>query len=322
MVAVIAALVVAGAVYAGGGYLAYEQLSVVHPKCGTRPFAAQTPADFTVTGGATPDAAGLDLSPYRFTDYAEVEFPTRGGGLTIRAWYTPPRQTGGPVVVIVHGYDSCRRDWNVLLPAGMLHRAGFGVVLPDLRNHGDSDVDDGRWAGGAKEYRDVLGAWDWLRGQGVPAERIGLLGMSLGAGTVTIATGEEPLLAATWADSSYATYAVAAAEYAESKGYPGWVAGAAIPVGRLLGDSELATLEPAAEVTKLDGRPFFIVQGIDDSTVLAHNAIDLAAAAEAGGTLVEPWLIPKAEHTREILLVADRYEARLDDFFRSSLGAP
>jgi pimeloyl-ACP methyl ester carboxylesterase len=209
-----------GTVYAAGGYLAYEELSVVHPHCGSRPFATQTPADFTVTGGGAADAAGLDITPYRFSDFSEVEFPTRGGGLTIRAWYAPPRQAGGPVVVVVHGRDACRRDWSVLLPAGMLHRAGFGVVLPDLRNHGDSDIDNGRWAGGAKEYLDVLGAWDWLRGRGVAAERIGLVGMSLGAATVTIATGEEPAVAATWADSPYATYGVAAAEYADSSRPP------------------------------------------------------------------------------------------------------
>jgi dipeptidyl aminopeptidase/acylaminoacyl peptidase len=311
-----------GTVYAAGGYLAYEELSVVHPHCGSRPFATQTPADFTVTGGGAADAAGLDITPYRFSDFSEVEFPTRGGGLTIRAWYAPPRQAGGPVVVVVHGRDACRRDWSVLLPAGMLHRAGFGVVLPDLRNHGDSDIDNGRWAGGAKEYLDVLGAWDWLRGRGVAAERIGLVGMSLGAATVTIATGEEPAVAATWADSPYATYGVAAAEYAESNGYPSWVAGAAIPVARLLGESRFATLEPAAEVAKLAGRPFFIVQGIDDTTVRAHNAIDVAAAAEAGGTFVEPWLVPKAGHTREVLLVTDRYEARLIGFFSEAIGAP
>ena len=211
-------LVAASGVYVVGGYLAYEELSVVQPHCGGQPFASQTPADFTINDTSIPNPP--DVASYRFTDFNEVAFPTRGGGLTIRGWYAPPRQTGGPVVLLVHGYNACRRDWSVLLPAGMLHRAGFGVLLPDLRNHGDSDIDDGRWAGGAKEYLDVLGAWDWLRAQGVPAARIGLFGVSLGAATATIATGEEPGITATWADSSYASFSVAAAEYADSRGYP------------------------------------------------------------------------------------------------------
>ena len=58
----------------------------------------------------------------------------------------------------------------------MLHRNGFSVFLMDLRDHGDSEGDDARFAGGSEEYMDVLGGWDWVRSQGVPAARIGLLG--------------------------------------------------------------------------------------------------------------------------------------------------
>ncbi|HYM84889.1 MAG TPA: alpha/beta fold hydrolase [Candidatus Dormibacteraeota bacterium] len=322
-VAVILALVALlgmGVVYVAAGYLAYEDLSVVHDHCTDRSFSAATPADFSVSD--TSVAKVPDAAPYHFTDFSDVSFPTRGGGLTIRGWYAPPRTPGGPVVIAVHGYDSCRRDWAVLLPAGMLHRAGFGVLLPDLRNHGESDSDGGRWAGGAKEYLDVLGAWDWLRGRGVPAARIGLLGVSLGAATVTIATGEEPRVAATWADSPYASFSIAAAEYAESKGYPGWVAGPAIPIGRLLGDPALGTHDPADEVLRLAGRPFFIVQGMSDTTIRPHNAIDLSVAAEKAGTSIEPWLIPGAQHIREMLLVTDRYEQRLVSFFAGAIGRP
>ena len=309
-----------GAVYAGAGYLAYQDLSVVVPHCGTRAFAHQTPADFTISDAGVPQPP--DVAPYRFTDFTDVALPTRGGGLTIRGWYAPPRRPDGPVVIVVHGYNACRRDWSVLLPAGMLHGAGFGVLLPDLRNHGDSDIDDGRWAGGAKEYLDVLGAWDWLRARGVPASRIGLFGVSLGAATVTIATGEESAVAATWADSSYATFTVAAAEYAGSKGYPEWVAGPAIPIGRLLGDTALGTHDPIDEVLHLRGRPFFIVHGLADTTIRPHNAIDLAVAALKGGTSVEPWLVPGAEHVQEMLLVTERYRTRLLAFFGGAIGAP
>ena len=318
LVAVVAIVAILGlGAYLGAGYLAYDKLSTVVPHCDDASYKDQTPADFSITGAAvTPD-----VSAYHFSDYTDVSFPTRGGGLTIRAWYAPPRDPGGPVVIVVHGYDACRRAWNVLLPAGMLHAAGFGVLMPDLRNHGESDIDDGRWAGGAKEYLDVLGAWDWLVGQGVPSSHIGLFGASLGAATVTIATGEEPRIAATWADSSYADFETAATEYAESKGYPGWVAGPAVPIGHLLGDTALGTKDPIEEIGRLAGRPFFIVHGLDDTTILPHNAIELAQAASRAGTPIEPWLVPGAEHTQEMLHVTDRYAARLVQFFSGAIGS-
>ena len=318
-VAVVAIVAILGlGAYLGGGYLAYDDLSVVVPHCGTASYRDQTPADFSITG----EAVSPDVSAFHFSDYADVSFPTRGGGLTIRAWYAPPREVGGPVVIVVHGYNACRRAWNVLLPAGMLHQAGFGVLMPDLRNHGESDSDGGRWAGGAKEYLDVLGAWDWLVGQGVPSSHIGLFGASLGAATVTIATGEEPRVAATWADSSYSDFETAASEYAESKGYPGWVAGPAVPIGHLLGDPALATKDPVDEMAHLAGRPFFIVHGLEDTTIRPHNALDLAKAASHAGTPVEPWLVPGAQHTQEMLLVTDRYDARLVQFFSGAIGSP
>jgi len=152
--------------------------------------------------------------------------------------------------------------------------------------------------------------------------RIGIFGVSLGAATVTIATGEEPRIAATWADSSYARFAVAASEYAESKGYPGWVATSAVPLGRMLGDTELGVRDPADEVARLAGRPFFIVQGLEDTTVRPHNGVDLASAATRGGTSVEPWFVPGATHVREMLLQTDRYERTLDGFFSTAIGTP
>lgn len=316
----VAALVAVGG-YLGAGAYAYLQLSSVHPACGTRPFAAQTPADFEAYDGD--GSLVVDTTPYRFSDYTTVALPSRDSSLTIRGWYAPPASDpAGPVVIAVHGRDSCRRDPVVMLPAAMLHRAGFGVLIIDLRNHGDSDADNGRWAGGAKEFRDVLGAWDWLIGQGVDPARIGLFGASLGAGTVTIAMGEEPRVVATWADSSYADEAIAAGEYAQHKGYPSWVSTSALPIGRLLSDPELGTRSPIEAVSRLAGRPFAIVHGLADATIRPHHAVDLAAAAYAGGTPVSPWLIPGAEHTEGMLLVPDAYEARLIAFFTSALGAP
>jgi dipeptidyl aminopeptidase/acylaminoacyl peptidase len=93
-------------------------------------------------------------------------------------------------------------------------------------------------------------------------------------------------------------------------------------MGRLAGEPTLATKDPALEAQRLGGRPFFIVHGLADTTVLPHHAVDLAAAAFAGGTAVEPWIVPGSSHTQEVFDVPDRYEARLLAFFSGALGAP
>jgi hypothetical protein len=49
--------------YLGAGYLAYQGLSVVTPRCGDKPFAGATPADFAFTAEA--GAAAPDTTDYR-----------------------------------------------------------------------------------------------------------------------------------------------------------------------------------------------------------------------------------------------------------------
>ena len=91
IVLALVALIVAACVYLVGGYLAYDALSVVQPHCAGGAFASQTPADFAIDESSIPGRP--DAAPYRFTDFSEVAFPTRGGGLTVRGWYAPPRQS-------------------------------------------------------------------------------------------------------------------------------------------------------------------------------------------------------------------------------------
>ncbi len=64
--------------------------------------------------------------PYAMPAPQDVTFHSRDphiAGLTLRGWWIPGRTATGPSVILVHGLKSCRRDENVLMPAGMLRRA-------------------------------------------------------------------------------------------------------------------------------------------------------------------------------------------------------
>jgi uncharacterized protein len=310
--------------YVTAGVVGLRQLEIP-TGCGAREFAHQTPADFVAS-----NASGLltvDTTAYRFTDYRDVALPARGTALTIRGWYAPgPDGSASRTVILANGIYSCRRDSVTLLPAAMLHRAGFGVLVVDLRNHGDSDVDNGHSALGSKEYADLLGAWDWLVAQGHDPRGIGLFGTSLSGASSLIATGEEPAIAATWADSSFADTGVLLGERAISFGVPdwpwipAWLGGAVVPVSSLLGGVDIGARSPDRALANLAGRPLAIVQGLDDTQVLPHHAADLAAAAGRAGTTVQPWLVPGAGHQEAVLLRPAEYEARLVAFFAAALG--
>lgn len=299
--------------YLFAGVVIYDDLSVVAAKCGGQ-FADNTPSAFTVEG--------VDTGPYLMPTYEDVTLPSRDPEVAISAWYVPPdTASADSAVVIVHGYGACKRSDEILLAAGMLHRDGVAVLVMDLRNHGDSTVTNGRYAGGTREYRDALGAWDWLvDDRGFPADRVGLFGMSLGAATVLIAMGEEPRVPATWEDSSYADLDVAIQAELERNGYPTFLRYGAYLMARVRTGDDLTSLSPIGAVAKLEGRPIFITHGNADTRLSVQYAADLAAAIRANGGTVDPWIVEGAEHTEAIQLEPAEYERRLDSFFGSTIG--
>jgi uncharacterized protein len=319
---VIAALVLvgAGAVYLYAGLQVYDELSAVSGVC--HPWdAADTPRSFTVEG-----IDATELEPYFMPAPRDVEFRSRDTSipdLVLRGWWIPGANEAGPTVILVHGRDSCRRDENILLPAGMLHRNGFGVLLIDQRDHGDSDDEDLRFAGGSEEYLDVLGAWDWLAAQGVPATHIGILGMSFGAATTVIAGGEEPRVQAVWEDSAFGDISVAMQEYLVASGYPAFLEPGAVVMARVSSGDDLTAKSPLAEIPAYAGRSLAIVHGAADTTILVSHGERLYAAAQANGVNVgDYWIVPDAGHTRAVIDERAEYEPRLVRFFTDTLGAP
>lgn len=317
-IAILLVLVSAGA--AAGVYV-YDTVLHVDAHCGGR-FADHDPGHWDTQGISAEFTVDLDTAPYLMPSFTDVTFPSRDShGYLLHAWWIPAASPTAPAIILVHGQSSCRRDPVLLLPAGMLRKHGFSVLLVDLRDHGDSQVEDGLYANGTEEYLDVLGAWDWLvTDRGMPPDHIGLLGESLGAAVATIAAGEEPRVAALWEGSSYANYRTIATEEMHRLGYPTFLLDVALLMGRLQTGDDVASKGPDTEIARMAGRPLFIVHGGADLRVNVHHAYDLAAAANAGGTPVQPWIVPGAHHSQAAFIDPPAYEARLTAFFSNALA--
>jgi len=190
----------------------------------------------------------------------------------------------------------------------------------DLRDHGDSTKEDGRFAGGTEEYRDVLGAWDWLRGQGVPERRIGIMGFSLGAATTMIAMGQEPRIAAIWADSSYGDIGSAIRDELSRNGFPTILEAGGAFAGRLISGDDIEAHSPLETTTLLNGRPIFLTHGLLDKRIDIHFVYELAASVAAHSQVAGLWVVPDAGHTEAIRLHPAEYEQRVAEFFLRALG--
>ena len=191
-------LLALAAIYTTVSYFVYDKLSKVTSGGGAN--SENLPSAFVMT---VDEWASFDVSPFFMPDFEIVHFTSRQQGLNLSGWFVPA-DSSAPVIILTHGLNGCKCSPRILTTAGMLHRNGFNVLMYDMREHGESDIEDGRAAIGNEEYQDLLGAWDWLINEKhFDPNRIGVFGESLGAGTALIAFGQEPRLAAAFVDSPY-----------------------------------------------------------------------------------------------------------------------
>jgi dipeptidyl aminopeptidase/acylaminoacyl peptidase len=105
-------------------------------------------------------------------------------GEELGAWFAPG-EAGRPAVVLLHGNGLGRR--SRLGQAEWLSRAGYAVLLPTLRAHGDSTGAENDFGHGAR--LDVVAAVEWLEARR-PGGRVAIWGASLGAAAALFAARE------------------------------------------------------------------------------------------------------------------------------------
>jgi len=303
-------------VYTVTSYFMYDKLSKV--TAGGGKDAQNTPSSFKMT--TIEEWLSFDVSPYFVPNYETVHFLSRQRGINLASWYIPG-EPNAPVIILTHGINSCKCNPRVLTVAGMLHRNGFNVLIYDMREHGESDIEDGRAAIGNEEYQDLLGAWDWLMDEKQFApNRIGVYGQSLGAGTTLIAFGQEHRLAAAFVDSPYSDLPQIIDEELARNNYPAFLAPGGIFMARVIAGDNLTAFSPKDAINNDAGRPIYIVHGTGDTRIDVHHTHQLAELAAQTGANVTVWIPEGVGHVEAEFAFPDEYEQRLVTFFLESLN--
>jgi dipeptidyl aminopeptidase/acylaminoacyl peptidase len=300
--------------YLGAGYMVYDRLSKV--PAFDQKTAANTPSQFQVTYS---EDVGFDTAPYEVASYQTVSFPSWHSTLTLRGWYieTDP---AAPVVIVTHGLGASKKDANVLVPAGMLAHHGFNVLMYDLRNHGESDSDNGRAGIGNKEYLDVLGAWHWLVDvKGYSPKRIGLYGVSMGAATTLDAFAQEPQVAAAFVDSPFFNLPETMNAELARNHYPTMLTPSAIFMARITTGENLLAHSPSEAINADNGRPLYVIHGTGDSRVSVNQTRELQDLGQEMGANLTVWMPQGIDHVESVFKLTDEYQRRLIDFFTAAL---
>ncbi len=139
---------------------------------------------------------------YGYTNYENVSFPAGDDpNLILKGWYFPPKpEKNGATIIYVHGFQA-ERSW-LLSQARFMIDEGYGALLIDLRNSGESDGDTTYF--GDKEWHDVEGAVNYLKTRSeVNMNMLGIMGRSMGGGVVIRAQAEMQIFKFVIAQSTF-----------------------------------------------------------------------------------------------------------------------
>ena len=146
---------------------------------------------FRERGPKTAEEVGLSVTPVEFTS---------SDGVPLRGWWSPG-DPAKPVIIFVHGLNRSRLE--LLTRGAESNRRGYGVLLFDLRNHGESGK--AYTTLGIYESRDVCAAQKVVREKAGDRPQV-LWGVSLGASTAILGAKQCPGFKAIVSDSSFLSF--------------------------------------------------------------------------------------------------------------------
>lgn len=114
---------------------------------------------------------------YGAASYEKVQLTTNDGA-SISGWYVAPTIQSGKVIILIHGYGYDRRGTD--FQTKILIEAGYGVLLYDLREHGESTGTLNSFNRMKIYSGDLLQVVNYLK-QKSEVKQIGVVGISLGA---------------------------------------------------------------------------------------------------------------------------------------------
>lgn len=240
---------------------------------------------------------------------ASVEFQT-ATGQTVSGWIVSGTPGVG-AVLLLHGVRADRRE--MLGRARFLHGLGYAVLLIDLPAHGESA--GAHITYGLAEAQGVTAALAYLSHR-LPSEKIGVIGVSLGAASLVLSRPSVPLSAVVL-ESMFPTIREAVSDRLNI--YLG-------PYGESLTqllllqlplrlDISPDQLRPIVELPSLHA-PLLIAAGsIDRHTTLKETEHIYAVASEPK----ELWIVNGAAHVDLYAFDSKAYEERVSAFLAKHL---
>ncbi|CAM3276846.1 alpha/beta hydrolase [Filibacter tadaridae] len=243
--------------------------------------------------------------------FERLTLPSRDG-LKLSGYYLPASKPTDKLVILTHGYLGNAKQMGLF--GQYYHKElGYNIFMPDARGHGKSEGD--YYGFGWPDRLDLI---DWtellVKKLGDDTE-VAYHGLSMGAATVLMASGEEELpgqVKAIIADSPYeSVYQLFA--YQMSRMFH-------LPAFPLLDSTSVLTKiragysfreASALKAVEKANVPILYIHGESDTFVPTEMAENLYQHTSSDAELL---LVPKANHGESFALAKEEYKMKMDHF--------
>ncbi len=270
---------------------------------------------------AYPHSPKIDRFPpdVGIEDWHDVTFTT-SDGIELKGWYFLPDENAetyknGAAILFVHGIAGNRLEF--LDEAAILVENGYGALLFDLRNHGESGGDVTTM--GLYEVRDVQAAFAFLIEQPeINPDRIAIYGMSMGGATAIRAMARIPEAKVLIAEAGYTSFSTVLDD-----GIRRITSHTGSPFTDLITwfseremDVDLSEVRPIDDIRTISPRPVLIIHGTDDPVVNVDHARQLFEKADEPKEL---YLVEGGSHGGLLEVAGEEYVERLLGFLEKYL---
>ncbi|MBI4356042.1 MAG: alpha/beta fold hydrolase [Candidatus Omnitrophica bacterium] len=266
-----------------------------------------------------PNRSGSPLPAEGWAGTVEARTVHTHDGFPLPYWLIHPPQPKG-LLITCHGYWGSKIQ--AVPVAQPLVRAGYAVILWDLRGHGEHPGRACTW--GRDEVKDLLRLLEQLQRDPVfGALPVGVLGYSMGAAVALLTLAQTTRLRAAIVDSTYAHVGPLIRRYFRRvRRLPDW------PFGHLacLGVAwrlrlPLERFDPLTAIPSTEPRPLFLIHGDADRSVPVAEAWAICQAWRGPKAF---WRMASADHMQMQERYREAYERKIIAFLDRHLasGAP
>ncbi len=258
-----------------------------------------------------PSRCGYHKSPDDYgLSYTNFTVTTKDG-ISLKGWIIDPKgEEKNPIIIIMHGYTSCKASNLILSVSRDLAQRGYRIVLFDFRAHGESGGDM-TTIGPLEAKYDAKAVIDYIS-RGYPNRSIVLMGYSMGAVVAIMEGNNDTRVSAIIADSPYPLLNEVVPRWLKAKmGIPTWYS-------HIIGffGEKIAGIDTNYGPMKLYkiNKPLLVIVGTKDPLLREDEANKLAAKSCCGRALivngaghVDSYDVLNGKYIEEITRFIDEY---------------